>query len=121
MERQASPQQQDDEMDTATTREMVTFTITAARQVVRASHMARVDLVDKTVEVGHYSRLAFDATLDDWDKIHTILSAARVVVSGTDKAVLTAAISRIPNESARAEQRARREAAREARRAARNS
>jgi hypothetical protein len=111
-------------MTNATTAKTVTFTITAAHQVVYAARLAGVTLIDKTAEVGHYSRLAYEATLEGWDKIHTILCSARAVVSGTEKAVLTAAISRIPSAAARAEQEARfaaRRAARAARRAARNA
>ncbi len=71
------------------------FTDSASCFVTMAARMAGVSLRDRTVEAGHYSRLAYETSQDGWDKIHTVMTAARSVATGTEKRVLTAAISRI--------------------------
>ena len=73
----------------------ITFSGTASAYVRMASAMAGVDIKDRTVEAGHYDRESYETDQDGWDKIHTIMTAARSVASGTDKRSLTAALSRI--------------------------
>ena len=86
------------------------FSGSAAPYVKMASMMASVNLKDRTVEAGHYDRAAYETDQDGWDKIHTIMTAAHSVASGTEKRVLSAAISRIRTSASIAAEKAKRDA-----------
>ena len=95
---------------TNTTKIRNTFSASASAYVRMASAMAGVNLKDRTVEAGHYDRMSYETDQDGWDKIHTIMTAAHSVASGTEKRVLTAAISRIRTSASIAAEKAEREA-----------
>jgi len=105
--------------NTANTAQSVELSQKASHRVIYAANLASISLDDRTEEVGHYDRFVFSTTLDNWDKIATILAAARTVAAGSEKAVLTGALNRIPTEAKRAARAARVAARRAARRAAR--
>ena len=87
-----------------------TFSASASCYVTMAARMAGVNLNDRTVEAGHYDRESYETNQDGWDKIHTVMTAARSVATGTDKRTLTAAIARIRTSAQIAAEKAERDA-----------
>ncbi len=76
----------------------VSFTYAADGAVRRAAFLADVKLVDQTVEVGHYDRTAYSATLEAWNKIFVVLSAVHSVAKGSNRRIIGAALNRIPRQ-----------------------
>lgn len=75
------------------------------------------DLVDRSVEVGLYSRVAYAGTQAQWDKVHAAMAARREGQAGSVRGSTTSAMSRIATSAQIAEWDAKGRAAVAARKA----
>lgn len=99
----------------------VTFSDSLSGEMGVAIRESGAKLKDVSVEVGGYSRIAYEGKLPEWDKVSAFLTSRREGLKGKVKGQLTHALNRIPtteSEERYTRERAERRTAAKAKRAA---